>query len=50
MQSFNGAPQQLTHFNDAMLANFAFSPDGKKAVLLRGREIRDMVLITDETK
>jgi serine/threonine protein kinase/Tol biopolymer transport system component len=50
MQSFNGVPQQLTHFNDAMLANFAFSPDGKKAVLLRGREIRDMVLITDETK
>jgi Tol biopolymer transport system component len=50
LQPINGTPMQLTHFNDAMLAGFAFSPDGKKAVLLRGREIRDMVLITDESR
>jgi sugar lactone lactonase YvrE len=43
-------PEQITHFTDRQLASFDFSPDGKRIALLRGREIRDMVLISDETK
>jgi Tol biopolymer transport system component len=44
------SPEQITHFNDSQLAVFAISPDGKQIALFRGREIRDMVLINDETK
>jgi WD40 repeat protein len=43
-------PEQITHFPDRELASFDYSPDGKRIALLRGREIRDMVLISDETK
>jgi WD40 repeat protein len=42
--------EQITHFPDRQLASFDYSPDGKRIALLRGREIRDMVLISDETK
>jgi Tol biopolymer transport system component len=43
-------PEQITRFTDQQLATFDFSPDGKRIALLRGREMRDMVLIADETK
>jgi Tol biopolymer transport system component len=43
-------PEQVTHFNDNQLFAFAIAPDGKRMALLRGREIRDMVLITDTGK
>ena len=44
------APEPVTHFHDALLAAFAISPDGKQMVMMRGREVRDMVLVSDETK
>jgi hypothetical protein len=44
------APQQVSNFPDQQLATFTYSPDGKKVAILRGREVRDMVLISDETK
>jgi hypothetical protein len=43
-------PEQVTHFNDTDLFGFALSPDGKRIALFRGRDIRDMVLISDTTK
>jgi eukaryotic-like serine/threonine-protein kinase len=44
------APQQVSNFPDQQLATFTYSPDGNKVAILRGREVRDMVLISDETK
>ena len=44
------APEQVTHFNDGQLLGFAMAPDGKRVALFRGREIREMVLISDTTK
>jgi Tol biopolymer transport system component/predicted Ser/Thr protein kinase len=44
------APEQITHFNDGQLAGFAIAPNGKQIALFRGREIRDMVLVTDTSK
>ncbi|HWK31151.1 MAG TPA: hypothetical protein VNR20_03605, partial [Terriglobales bacterium] len=44
------APEQVTHFNNGQLLGFAMAPDGKRVALFRGREIRDMVLITDAGK
>jgi eukaryotic-like serine/threonine-protein kinase len=44
------APEQVTHFNDGQLLGFAMAPDGKRVALFRGREIRDMVLISDTSK
>ncbi len=41
-----GPPRALTHFSDAQILDFAWSPDGKRLVLSRGRRSDDIVLLT----
>ncbi len=40
-------PYQLTHFDSDLIANFAWSKDGKSLALARGEENRDIVLVTE---
>jgi serine/threonine protein kinase/Tol biopolymer transport system component len=42
-----GKPNQLTRFQGEQLFNFAWSHDGKRLALARGRVADDLVLITD---
>jgi Tol biopolymer transport system component len=42
-----GAAKQITEFRDSLMANFAWSPDGKQLAASRGIAIRDAVLISD---
>lgn len=45
-QPVDGGPaQQVTHFADPQIFNFAYSPDGKKLALSRGTYGRDVVLL-----
>jgi serine/threonine protein kinase/Tol biopolymer transport system component len=39
-----GVHQQLTHFNEGRIFNFALSPDGRRLVLARGSTATDIVL------
>ena len=41
-----GAPRQLTHFSSEEIWMFAWSPDGKRLVVARGRNSGDAVLLT----
>jgi Tol biopolymer transport system component len=41
-----GPPHALTHFPDAQILDFAWSPDGKRLALSRGRRSDDIVLLT----
>jgi serine/threonine protein kinase/Tol biopolymer transport system component len=46
-QPLDGSPPRaLTHFPDAQILDFAWSPDGKRLVLSRGRRSDDIVLLT----
>ena len=46
-QPLDGSPPHaLTHFQDAQILDFAWSPDGKRLVLSRGRRSDDIVLLT----
>ncbi len=40
-------PYQLTHFDSDLIANFAWSRDGKSLALARGEDNRDLVLLTN---
>ena len=40
-------PSQLTHFDSELIANFAWSKDGKNLVLARGEQTNDIVLLND---
>jgi serine/threonine protein kinase len=42
-----GPPKQLTHFNSDLIFYYAWSRDGKKLALARGRKTSDVVLIRD---
>jgi Tol biopolymer transport system component len=42
-----GPPKQLTHFNSDLIFYYAWSRDGKKLALARGRKTSDVVLIKD---
>jgi Tol biopolymer transport system component len=43
----NGAQHALTHFADAQILEFGWSPDYKRLVLARGRVSNDLVLLTN---
>ena len=38
---------QLTHFDSELIANFAWSKDGKNLALARGEQTNDIVLLND---
>jgi Tol biopolymer transport system component len=42
-----GPPKQLTHFRTDKILSFAWSRDGKQLAVSRGREISDVVLLSD---
>jgi eukaryotic-like serine/threonine-protein kinase len=42
-----GTPKQITHFNSEWIYAFDLSPDGKRLVMSRGTEKKDVVLIRD---
>ena len=42
-----GPPKQLTHFNNLVIWGFDLSRDGKRLVMDRGIDNRDVVLIRD---
>ena len=51
MQPLDGGPsKQLTFFKSERIDDFAFSRDGKKLALLRGRTNSDVVLIRDSSQ
>ena len=43
-----GTAKQLTNFKTDRILTFAFSPDGKRLALARGRQTSDAVLISEE--
>jgi Tol biopolymer transport system component len=45
-----GPPRQLTHFEADRIIAFAWSPDGRKLAVARGRMISEVVTITDSRK
>ena len=45
-----GPPKQLTHFNSGLIFYYAWSRDGKKLAIARGRKASDVVLIKDLRK
>ena len=51
IQPLDGGPsKQLTFFKSERIDDFAFSRDGKKLALLRGRTNSDVVLIRDSSQ
>ena len=44
----NGEPKPLTDFKTERIFDFAWSADGKQLVVIRGTDIRDAVLISEE--
>ncbi len=42
-----GAPKQLTDFKTDLIWTFDLSPDGKQLVMSRGRNVDDVVLISN---
>jgi Tol biopolymer transport system component len=42
-----GTPKQITYFNSEVFAGFDLSRDGKRLVMSRGTEKRDVMLIRD---
>lgn len=50
MRLSGGPPTKLTDFNSDLIFDFAWSRDGKKLALSRGRNSRDVVLLTDNGK
>jgi hypothetical protein len=46
----SSGPKQITFFPAQNILDFAISPDGKKAALVRGVFETDVVLFTDETR
>lgn len=45
-----GSAKQLTDFKSDKIFDFAWSPNGQKLAVSRGRASRDVVLLTDTTK
>jgi eukaryotic-like serine/threonine-protein kinase len=45
-----GPPKQMTHFNSGLIFYYAWSRDGKKLAIARGRKTSDVVLIKDLRK
>lgn len=51
LQPFSGAPRkQMTHFTDSNIADFHWSPDGKKLGIVRQHSNQDAVLFTQINK
>ena len=47
-QSLDGSrPQQVTHFTEGLIVNFALSADGHQLAVARSQHYNDVILITD---